>query len=59
MRLLGRALVPPSGYMRALSPLARRGRVGLAAAYALRAVRRLATAGAALRAIRIVRRGGS
>lgn len=32
-RLAGRKLVPPSSFMRLMSPLARRGRLGLAAAY--------------------------
>jgi hypothetical protein len=55
-RLLGRALVPSRRYMRALSPLARRGRIGLGAAYALRLVTRMATALPALRAIRLAHR---
>ena len=58
-RLLARALVPPPRYMRTISPLARRGRIGLGAAYAVRMVRRLATAVPALRAIRLARRGGA
>jgi hypothetical protein len=57
-RLLARALVPSRRYMRALSPLARRGRVGLGAAYAVRLVARVVTVLPALRAIRLARRGG-
>ncbi|MFL5884727.1 MAG: nucleotidyltransferase family protein [Thermoleophilaceae bacterium] len=55
-QLLGRALVPPREYMRALTPLARRGRFGLCAAYVVRLFTRVATAGTALRALRVARR---
>jgi hypothetical protein len=57
--LLVRALVPSPRYMRALSPLARRGRIGLCAAYAVRIAKRIASARPALRAIRLARQGGS
>jgi hypothetical protein len=57
-RLLGRALLPSRRYMRALSPLARRGRIGLGAAYLVRLVTRLATALPAMRAIRLAHRRG-
>jgi hypothetical protein len=33
LRLVARKLFPPAGYLRAWTPLARRGRIGLAAAY--------------------------
>jgi hypothetical protein len=41
LRLFARALVPDRSYMRYRYPIARRGPAGLAAAYALRAARRL------------------
>jgi len=58
-RLLVRAVLPSPRYMRALSPLARRGRMGLCAAYVVRIFKRLATARPALKAIRIARQDGS
>ena len=57
-QLLARGIVPSASYMRVHSPLARRGAAGLGAAYALRALTRLATLGTALRAVRAARRGG-
>lgn len=58
-RLLARGVVPSASYMRARSQLARRGPLGLSAAYVVRVLTRLATAGTAVRAVRSARRGGA
>jgi putative nucleotidyltransferase-like protein len=50
LRLVARKLVPPPEYLRAWTPLARRGRLGLAAAYVWRPFWVLWHAGPALRA---------
>jgi hypothetical protein len=56
LRLLVRAIVPEPDYMRDWYPRARRGRIGLVAAYISRVVVRLATLGPALRALAAARR---
>lgn len=56
LELFARALVPGAEYMRELYPIARTGPGGLAAAYAVRASRRLATFAPALIAIGTARR---
>jgi hypothetical protein len=55
VRTLLRWALPPAGYMRALSPAARRGRRGLAAAYARRLVKGARHARGAARAVARVR----
>jgi hypothetical protein len=49
---LARVLFPPAGHLREVSPLARRGRLGLAAAYAVRLADRAIRLPAALAALR-------
>ena len=56
LRALRYALVPPRAYMRASSPLAARGRAGLALAYLQRAGQRALQLPAAIRAVRAARR---
>lgn len=55
-RLVLRKIFPPVSFVRAWSPLARRGRVGLAAAYAYRPLWVLWRVGPALRAVARARR---
>ncbi len=59
LRLILRKLFPPKEYVRALSPLARRGPVGLAAAYAWRPLWVFMKAGPALWAWFKARRGAA
>jgi hypothetical protein len=56
-RLVLRKFFPPVSFIRAWSPLARRGRVGLVAAYAYRPLWVLWRVGPALRALARARRG--
>jgi hypothetical protein len=56
-RLLGRELVPTAAFMRIWSPLARRGPLGLAAAYLWRPLWLLLQARGGLRALRRARAG--
>jgi hypothetical protein len=56
VRFVVRKIIPPPSFMRIWSPLARRGRAGLAAAYVWRSVWLLLKAGPALRAWRRARR---
>jgi len=58
VRILGRELVPRPAFMRSVSPLARRGPAGLAAAYAWRPVWLIARLPRAWRAVRSARRAG-
>jgi hypothetical protein len=55
LRALRYALIPPPAYMRAMSSLAARGRVGLVLAYLARAGRRTRQLPAAIRAVRASR----
>jgi hypothetical protein len=55
LRALRYAVLPSPAYMRASSPLAARGRAGLALAYLTRAVRRTVQLPAAIRAVRASR----
>jgi hypothetical protein len=56
LRILARKVVPPPTYLRVWSPLARRGRLGLALAYAWRPLWILRSAPAGLRAWQAARR---
>ena len=58
LRALRHGLFPAPAYMRASSPLAARGRTGLALAYLARAGRRTLQLPAAVRAVRASRRSG-
>jgi hypothetical protein len=55
LRALRYAVLPSGAYMRASSPLAARGRTGLALAYLARAGRRTIQLPAAIRAVRASR----